>query len=191
MDTILIILTILFIVWLFSRIGLFGNKKTKKEIALNKKETAKKLFFEIKAENHKIATAQEELKKETGQTIDDLIRQKRNKDIVQPYIKRANPRGVNDITCWKFSCISCNTELYIRCINCAHTEFKEISDSLHRESWQPSGNYLECVKCKEQVQKFPHDCLKTNKKANTYFGRNRGRFSQSNSKPWSKKYLEG
>jgi hypothetical protein len=221
MEAILIILTILFIAWLFSRIfwkGLvifcsrhgklrpflyfvflfpiaffhilfigFGDKKTtfsKKDTALNKKEAEKKLFFEIKAENKKIATAQEELKKETGQTIDDLIRQKRNKDIAQPYVKRASQRGLNDISGWKFICVGCNTELYIRCRNCAHTEFKEKND----ERGYLRKNYLECVKCKEQTEVINHECSKTYQYVSTHFDRNRDRFSKSDYKPLFKKY---
>ena len=158
---------------------------------LNKKEAAKKLFNEIKAENKKIATTQEELKKETGQTIDDLIRQKRNKDIVQRNkeiiqspIKKANQRGLNDMTGWKSSCIKCNKVLYIRCINCAGTKFKEAKPEAQRK-------FLECVKCKVKIYSVHHSCKSdSDGYAVTSFEDLRNRFSKIDSKPWLARYTD-
>jgi hypothetical protein len=158
---------------------------------LNKKEAAKKLFNEIKAENKKIATTQEELKKETGQTIDDLIRQKRNKDIVQRNkeiiqspIKKANQRGLNDMTGWKSSCIKCNKVLYIRCINCAGTKFKEVKPEAQRK-------FLECVKCKVKIYSVQHNCKSDSDFfAETSFEDLRNRFSKIDSKPWLARYTD-
>ena len=154
------------IVWVCIRRVLFRDKKinkeavlNKKEAALIKKEAAKKLFNEIKAENKKIATAQEELKK-------------------------ANQRGLNDITGWKFSCIKCNKAVYIRCDNCACTKFKELTTP------QYLSRRLECVKCKETIDNFSHVCKKEGPLTKTSFDKLRERFSKIDSKPRLARYTD-
>jgi hypothetical protein len=173
------------ILWVCIRRVFFRGKKTKKETVLNKKEAAKKLFNEIKAENKQIATAREELKKETGQTIDDLIRQKRNKEIIPSPIKKVNQRGLNDTTEWKFSCIKCDKAIYMRCHNCAGTKFKE------ERSESGGRSFLMCVKCKEKTITGLHAC-KSNRNywAKTSFENSRDRFSKIDSKPWLARYTD-
>ena len=223
MEAILIILTILFISWLFIRIfwkGLvifcsrhgklgpylyfvflfpiaffhiffigFGDKKTtfskkdtalnkkdnalnKKDNALNKKEAAKKLFLEIKAENKKIATAQEEQKKETGQNI-----------------KRASQRGLNDISGWKFKCIGCNKDVHLKCSNCGHIKFKRtiVEIPFSSASSSPVDIRFECLKCKEQKIFFRHN-FESDCKTFTDVDKHPNRFSKSDTYSWFKKY---